>query len=98
MRKDFEVIGSKGDLYNVYFSDESGVPKAGCTCRAGEMGQLCKHVLGIINDDDDVYNMLANYGTLGIYQEYLDLLEESEAIKKKAKALKKKFERVLLQD
>lgn len=98
MRKNFEVIGSKGDLYQVYFSDESGEPKAGCTCRAGEMGQLCKHVLGIIDDDADVYNMLANHGTLDIYQEYLDLLEQSEAIKKEAKTLKKKFERVLLRD
>lgn len=98
MRKDFEVIGSKGDLYNVYFSDESGAPKAGCTCRAGEQGQLCKHVLEIINDDDDVYNMLANDGILDIYQEYLDLLDQSEAIKKKAIALKKKFARVLLQN
>lgn len=96
MRKEYKVQGSTGNMYDVYFSDETGEPKAGCTCKAGEHAQLCKHVFGIIAEDKEVYEMLSNYGTLGIYQEYLDLLEEADAIKAQAKKVKKKFERVLL--
>lgn len=36
----YEVTGSKGDLYRVYWQGEN----VRCTCPAGAHGRVCKHV------------------------------------------------------
>jgi len=99
MKKEFQVTGSTGNLYTVTFSDESGTAKATCTCQAGELGVLCKHVTGIIEQDDEVRQMLTNYGLLDAYYEYQNAHDEAVKVAAKMKAqagkLKKKFERLL---
>lgn len=99
MKKEFQVTGSAGNSYIVTFSDESGAAKATCTCHAGELGVLCKHVTGIIEEDDEVRQMLTNYGLLDAYYEYQNAHDEAVKVAAKMKAqagkLKKKFERLL---
>ena len=99
MKKEFQVTGSTGNSYTVTFSDESGAAKATCTCHAGGLGVLCKHVTGIIEEDDEVRQMLTNYGLLDAYYEYQNAHNEAVKVAAKLKAqagkLKKKFERLL---
>ena len=99
MKKEFQVTGSTGNLYTVTFSDESGTAKATCTCQAGELGVLCKHVTGLIDQDENVREMLSSYGLLDAYYEYQKAYDEAARVAKKMRAeagkLKKKFERLL---
>ncbi|MGP1365925.1 MAG: SWIM zinc finger family protein [Schwartzia sp. (in: firmicutes)] len=99
MKKEFQVNGSTGNLYTVTFSDESGTVKASCTCHAGELGVLCKHVRGLIDQDEDVQQLLSGYGLLDAYYEYHKAYDEAAKVAAKMKAqagkLKKKFERLL---
>lgn len=49
--REFQVQGSDPAPYKVIFKANDGQIKASCTCRAGVMGQLCKHRLSILNGD-----------------------------------------------
>lgn len=95
MKKEFQVTGSTGNLYTVIFSDESGTAKAFCSCQAGELGVLCKHVKGLIDQDEDVQQLLADYGLLEAYDDYHKAYDEAAKMKTQAGKLKKKFERLL---
>lgn len=48
---EFSVQGSEPIPYVVRFSKEGENLKASCTCRAGVMGQICKHRLSILNGE-----------------------------------------------
>src|ERR1051326_8928321 len=43
----YSVSGSTGNLYRVSFSvnPQNGTQQAHCSCKAGEVGQLCFHVV-----------------------------------------------------
>ena len=60
---------------------------------------MCKHVTGIIDQDEDVRQMLSNYGLLDAYDEYHKAYDEAAKVAAKMRAqagkLKKKFERLL---
>lgn len=46
----FEVLSSDGSTaYNVTVGVNDGNVRASCTCRAGELGKLCKHQIGILS-------------------------------------------------
>ena len=96
MHKVLSIKGSTGNDYLVAFSDKSGKLKASCNCPAGKKSILCKHVIGVMLNDEDVHRELDNYGYLSVYNDYLAKLDESERIKKEASNIKKKFERLLL--
>ena len=95
-RKLIPIKGSTGNIYQVLFSIDDGKLKASCNCPAGKKGILCKHVIGIMLNDEDIHRELDNYGYLSVYNDYLAKLDESEKIKKEASNIKKKFERLLL--
>ncbi len=95
MKKEFQVTGSTGSTYTVVFSDESGSAKATCTCQAGELGVLCKHVTGLIDQDQDVRELLSKYGFLSVYDEYHAAYDEAAKLKVSAGKIKKEFERLL---
>ncbi len=48
--RNYQVSGSTGNLYTVSFSvnPQNGTHQAHCTCRAGEVGQLCFHVVAAV--------------------------------------------------
>ena len=59
MKMTLQVKSSSGGSYPVEFSDESGVLRVFCHCKAGALHQLCKHKLGLLKGDA---KMLANPG------------------------------------
>ena len=52
-RLQFIVAGSKGDQYTVIFSREGDNLTASCSCRAGTMGQYCKHRFQLMNGETE---------------------------------------------
>ena len=96
-QKTFEVVSeSTGEIYNVTFISDGETVKASCSCPAGQKLTLCKHVLKCIDEHNDIRYALTQCGLLQIYEEHLLLLAESEKIKREAKNVKKKFERLLI--
>lgn len=52
MKHFFDVKGSTGNDYTVTINiTDDGKLTAGCTCKAGMNATLCKHVIGVINDN-----------------------------------------------
>ena len=98
--KKFEVQGTE-QMYDVRFTSDGEHVKAHCTCLAGAHQTLCKHILQCINDDVEIRYALTACGYLQVYEEYVERLKYAEQlsreIKKEAKGLKKKFERLLLE-
>ncbi|MBR2519694.1 MAG: SWIM zinc finger family protein [Selenomonadaceae bacterium] len=93
----FEAVSeTTGEIYNVTFVSDGETVKAQCTCPAGQKLTLCKHVLKCIDEHTDIRYALTQCGLMQIYEEHLLLLKESEKIKREAKSVKKKFERLLL--
>lgn len=97
MRKTFNITGSEGNIYSVVFDNSSGHLQASCNCRAGEYKQLCKHILTLLNEDSEVYEIFVNdkyiYPIFNAYRDSVDMIEQA---KKESKNRKKQFERVLL--
>jgi hypothetical protein len=51
MELHFLVQGSEPDPYRVMFRREGANFTATCTCRGGEMGQICKHRLNLLKGE-----------------------------------------------
>src|ERR1035438_6070823 len=51
MELNFLIQGSEPDPYRVKFRREGSKFTATCSCRAGEMGQVCKHRMGLLKGD-----------------------------------------------
>ena len=49
----FKVQGSESDPYVVTFAKDGANLTATCSCRAGKLGQYCKHRLNILLGDTD---------------------------------------------
>lgn len=95
----FHPIGSKGEIYTVKFWQENGCGplKASCTCRAGEYGQLCKHILAALKENPEIYTAFKkSYGDL--LDSYIAESEELERLKKKVNSRKHQIARFLLTD
>lgn len=91
-----EVVGSKGNIYTVVVQEE---PFAiGCTCRAGQMGQLCKHVKALIEEDEEVRQRFEQSDLKPLYDEYISSLLEVERAKKLSDAKKHQLAREMLLD
>lgn len=89
-----EVIGSKGNIYTVVIEEKPfGMS---CSCRAGQMGQLCKHILNLIEEDKEIANIFNQSDCKQYYDEYQNLSIKAEEIKKLANAKKKQLARELL--
>ncbi len=53
MELHFLVQGSETDPYRVMFRRDGNNFTATCTCRGGEMGQVCKHRLNLLKGETD---------------------------------------------
>lgn len=96
-QKNFEAVSeSTGEIYNVTFVSDGKTVKAQCTCPAGQKLTLCKHVLKCINENREIKIALIECGLMQIYEDHYFLLREAEKIKREAKDVKKKFERLLM--
>ena len=96
-QKSFEAVSeSTGEIYNVTFISDGKTVKAHCTCPAGQKLTLCKHVLNCIDEHTDISCALVECGLMKIYEDHYFLLREAEKIKREAKNVKKKFERLLI--
>ena len=91
-----EVVGSKGNVYTVVVQEE---PFAiGCTCRAGQMGQLCKHVKALLEEDEEIRPLFEKSDLKSLYDEYMLSLLEVERAKKLSDAKKHQLAREMLLD
>lgn len=45
------VRGSSGNTYHVDLIEDNGIARLHCSCKAGEMGDYCKHMESILNGD-----------------------------------------------
>ena len=91
-----EVVGSKGNIYTIVVQED---PFAiGCTCRAGQMGQLCKHVKALIEEDDEIRQLFEQSDLKSLYDEYISSLLEVERAKKLSDAKKHQLAREMLLD
>ena len=48
---EFVVLGSRGDAYVVTAVRDGPAIAIACSCRAGEMNQLCRHRLSLLDGD-----------------------------------------------
>lgn len=97
LKKEFHVVSkSTGELYTVKFSNESGKVQAHCSCRAGIFGTLCKHVIEIMETDDDVKLAMQESGQANKWNHYLNNAKDIERRKKELSKEKKAFARDLL--
>lgn len=95
--KHFEAISeTTGEIYQVTFVSDGEKVKAQCSCPAGQKKTLCKHVLDCIDADSALRFALVQCGYQQVYEEHELLMKEIESLKKEARNVKKKFERLLL--
>lgn len=47
-----EVRGSTGNVYLVEIERRGDLVTARCSCKAGEMSNVCKHLLGVVAQSD----------------------------------------------
>lgn len=51
----FEVLSSDGStVYNVTVGIDRGRVRATCTCKAGALGKLCRHQIGVLSGQTDL--------------------------------------------
>lgn len=94
--KDFSIAGSE-QYYDVHFWSDGKKVSAHCACHAGQFKTLCKHVMSCIEQDAEIKEALIESGQWQVYEEYLQRLKDAEQVKREAKNIKKKFERILLE-
>ena len=99
MKHFFDVKGSTGNDYTVTINiTDDGKLTAGCTCKAGMNATLCKHVIGIINDNEEFSNLLHSQKYYYLYEMFLDKSAEAEILKKEAAKAKKQFSHSLMKE
>lgn len=94
--KNFVVKGTE-QTYDVRFISDGKSVKAHCTCQAGTFKTLCKHVMQCIDEDAEIKAALVESGLWQVYEEHLQRLKDAEKVKREAKNIKKKFERLFLE-
>ena len=87
--KVFEIQGSSGNTYAVKFVANALGIKASCTCAAGTHGQICKHVIQIMENDAEVKEALAERGIAEFYIDYLTSKKKLDEVTKEIKKLEK---------
>lgn len=104
---EFLVQGSEASPYTVIFTIDGVKLTATCTCRAGIMGNLCKHRLNILNNDTsnitsnntDQFPTIQNWLKLSSAYELIAMVAALEAEKRiideKLKKIKKKVVKAL---
>ena len=94
--KQYYVTGSHGNDYVVTFEkQDDGSIRTKCTCSAGVFGQICKHVMGLIEENAEVAEMLSASGATELLNEYNQEHKEAERMQAKAKRTKKRLAELL---
>jgi hypothetical protein len=105
---EFLVQGSDSEPYRVIFSKNAANLRATCTCRAGEVGQYCKHRIRIIDGDSTgiVSDNMSAVPEIKIWAigsdverailELRDAEQQLEEAKRRVASYKKKLARTLL--
>lgn len=96
MKKFFKVMGSAEEPYIVKFSDETGEFKASCTCPAGIHRTLCKHIIGCLENDDEIKTCFASYGYDKELFKINEKIIEAERLKKEVSNMKKALAKIIL--
>ena len=94
--KEYLVAGSEQE-YTVRFISDGEKVKAHCECQAGQFKTLCKHVMKCVEEDAEIKTALIESGLWQVYEEHLQRLKDAEKVKREAKNIKKKFERLFLE-
>jgi len=106
--REFLVQGSEPLPYKVLFKKSGEKLNATCTCRAGQMGQLCKHRLSILNGDKsavvsentdqvaEVTSWLEGSNVAEAISEVVSLEAEKKRIEGKLKIAKKLVAKALI--
>ena len=107
MQLQFLVQGSESKPYVVEFSRTENHLRATCTCRAGSVGQYCKHrfnllsgeVTGLVSENSDDVNKLPAMLASSDVKEALDMVIKAEAdfeeAKKKLQGMKHRLARIM---
>lgn len=106
--REFQVQGSEPSPYKVVFKRNGSDLKARCSCRAGVIGQLCKHRLSILNGDaravvsqntdevTEVASWLQGSNIADAISEVIVLEAEKKLIEEKLKKAKKLVAKALI--
>lgn len=109
-RIEFLVQGSSPEPYQVSFVKHESTLRAYCSCTAGQLGQVCKHRLNIINGISDgivsdninsvkiIENLLFGTDLEGLLIELKEAEDVAEKAKKAVVTSKKKLSRIMNKD
>ena len=87
---EYHDTGSHGDDYVVSIDRAAdGSVDVKCTCQAGRFGQICKHVMGVLESEPDAASMLAGTEYFAILKQYNDAQAEIKKLQAQAKKTKK---------
>lgn len=104
---DFLVKGSAKDPYKVTFVEQEEFGKkhyaAFCTCKAGQIGQVCKHRMniflgdskGIVSDNLQDVQTLSTWYKGSVYETINNRIKEYEKVVKKAQSKLRSEKRTL---
>lgn len=92
MTKQYHVTGSHGDDYVVTFEKtEDGGISANCTCQASWFGQVCKHIIGLIENEPEVKKAFEGTETAKLLNQYNNEQKEIKRMQAESKKTKKRF-------
>lgn len=102
----FRIQGSQEEPYEVAISLSEEALKITCTCKAGSVGQFCKHKMSVLNGDtsalaergkDDIQGipkLVYNTEAINVIKKIEDAEKDIEALKKSQTLLKKYLARI----
>ncbi|MBL9117737.1 MAG: hypothetical protein JNJ83_22205 [Verrucomicrobiaceae bacterium] len=88
---------SSGGSYEVTFRIENNRPTVTCTCKAGSIGQACKHKLGIVAGAHEMFDIPAqvdNVVSLLASPEWQQLVSDVMEITAQIRAIDAELERL----
>ncbi|EHD21291.1 MULTISPECIES: SWIM zinc finger family protein [Brenneria] len=101
----FATSSDGSDLYDVVVSDDAGKLRIKCSCRAGEIGNMCKHRVALImnkpkgifygrhNKPDIIASAIALIHSYNVRTEYEKLVKEMDEVELTFKNQKKEIKR-----
>ena len=86
MKITINALNNSGSPCNVDFIYENSILKVHCPCKAGKLGQLCKHMIGLIDGDESI---LADSAELPLLLQVQDILNRAPVFQKAINELAK---------
>ena len=86
MKITIKALNGSGSSRDVDFIFENSILKAYCPCKAGKSGQLCKHMIGLIDGDESI---LADSAELPLLLQVQDILNRAPVFQKAINELAK---------